>query len=93
MENQNLSFKKDNIASANEIYPTNSILTGTIAGIIIFFITSLINKLKPNHSINAIATQLLCGIQETLAVGLFSNFAGTYQLFNQLTGVDSYSFL
>jgi Amt family ammonium transporter len=78
-------------AGADQMSPTDAILIGGIAGIIIVFAVSLIDKLKLDDPVGAIAVHLVCGIWGTLAVGLFGNLAGVDQFISQLIGVGSYA--
>jgi Amt family ammonium transporter len=78
-------------AGADQMSPTDAILIGAIAGTIIVFAVSLIDKLKLDDPVGAIAVHLACGIWGTLAVGLFGNLAGVDQFISQLIGVGSYA--
>jgi Amt family ammonium transporter len=78
-------------AGADQMSPTDAILIGAIAGAIIVFAVSLIDKLKLDDPVGAIAVHLVCGIWGTLAVGIFGNLAGTDQFISQLIGVGSYA--
>ncbi|MDG1397150.1 MAG: ammonium transporter [Polaribacter sp.] len=79
-------------AGADQMSPTDAILIGAIAGVIIVFAVSLIDKLKLDDPVGAIAVHLVCGVWGTLAVGLFGNLAGLAQFKSQLIGVTSYAF-
>jgi Amt family ammonium transporter len=78
-------------AGADQMSPTDAILIGTIAGVIIVFAVSLIDKLKLDDPVGAIAVHLVCGIWGTLAVGIFGKLAGDAQLLSQLIGVGAYA--
>ncbi len=78
-------------AGADQMSPTDAILIGAIAGIIIVFAVSLIDKLKLDDPVGAIAVHLVCGIWGTLAVGVFGKLAGLNQFLSQLIGVASYA--
>ena len=78
-------------AGADQMSPTDAILVGSIAGAIIVFAVSLIDKLKLDDPVGAIAVHLVCGIWGTLAVGIFGNLAGVDQFVSQLIGVGSYA--
>lgn len=78
-------------AGADQMSPTDAILIGSIAGTIIVFAVSLIDKLKLDDPVGAIAVHLVCGIWGTLAVGIFGNLAGLDQFLSQLIGVASYA--
>jgi Amt family ammonium transporter len=78
-------------AGADQMSPTDAILIGAIAGAIIVFAVSLIDRLKLDDPVGAIAVHLVCGIWGTLAVGIFGELAGGAQLMSQLIGVASYA--
>ncbi len=78
-------------AGADQMSPTDAILIGAIAGAIIVFAVSLIDKLKLDDPVGAIAVHLVCGIWGTLAVGIFGALAGWDQFVSQLAGVGSYA--
>ncbi|QHI37716.1 Ammonia channel [Kordia antarctica] len=78
-------------AGADQMSPTDAIIIGAIAGAIIVFAVSLIDRLKLDDPVGAIAVHLVCGIWGTLAVGLFGNLAGGAQFVSQLIGVVSYA--
>jgi Amt family ammonium transporter len=78
-------------AGADQMSPTDAILIGAIAGAIIVFAVSLIDKLKLDDPVGAIAVHLICGVWGTLAVGIFGNLAGVDQFISQLIGIASYA--
>jgi Amt family ammonium transporter len=78
-------------AGADQMSPTDAIIIGAIAGTIIVFAVSLIDKLRLDDPVGAIAVHLVCGIWGTLAVGLFGNLASVDQFISQLIGVGSYA--
>jgi len=78
-------------AGADQMSPTDAILIGAIAGTIIVFAVSIIDKLKLDDPVGAIAVHLVCGVWGTLAVGIFGNLAGFDQFISQLIGVASYA--
>ena len=78
-------------AGADQMSPTDAIIIGAIAGAIIVFAVSLIDKLKLDDPVGAIAVHLVCGIWGTLAVGIFGNLAGIDQFLSQLLGVGVYA--
>ena len=78
-------------AGADQMSPTDAIIIGAIAGTIIVFAVSLIDRLKLDDPVGAIAVHLVCGIWGTLAVGLFGELAGLHQFISQLIGVGSYA--
>ena len=78
-------------AGADQMSPSDAILIGGIAGSLIVFAVSLIDKLKLDDPVGAIAVHLICGIWGTLAVGIFGNLASGAQFLSQLIGVTSYA--
>lgn len=78
-------------AGADQMSPTDAILIGSIAGAIIVFAVSFIDKLKLDDPVGAISVHLICGIWGTLAVGIFGALAGWDQFISQLIGVGSYA--
>lgn len=78
-------------AGADLMNPTDAILIGLIAGAIIVFGVALIDKLKLDDPVGAVAVHLICGIWGTLAVGIFGSKAGFTQFFVQLEGAAVYA--
>ncbi|WP_299520130.1 ammonium transporter [Winogradskyella sp.] len=78
-------------AGADQMSPTDAIIIGGIAGALIVFAVSLIDRLKLDDPVGAIAVHLICGIWGTLAVGIFGNLASGAQFLSQLIGVASYA--
>jgi len=78
-------------AGADKMSPTDAILVGAIGGAIIVFAVSLIDKIKLDDPVGAIAVHLACGIWGTLAVGLFGALASWNQFVSQLIGISSYA--
>ena len=78
-------------AGADQMSPMDAILIGAVAGVLIVFAVNLIDKLKLDDPVGAIAVHLACGIWGTLAVGLFGNLASGAQFLSQLTGVACYA--
>ncbi|MCL4123312.1 UNVERIFIED_CONTAM: hypothetical protein GTU68_058928 [Idotea baltica] len=84
-------------AGADVMSPTDSIIVGGIAGAIIVFAVSLIDKLKLDDPVGAIAVHLACGIWGTLAVGIFgfsattNDDANSLSFMPQLYGVLAYA--
>ncbi|MEE9364607.1 MAG: ammonium transporter [Cellulophaga sp.] len=74
-------------AGADLMSPFEAISIGFLAGILIIIGVSLIDKLKLDDPVGAIAVHLICGIWGTLAVGIFGDLAGIQQFFYQLSGV------
>ena len=78
-------------AGADQMSPTDAILIGFIAGLIIPLAVSFIDRLRLDDPVGAIAVHLVCGIWGTLAVGLFGALAGFDQFISQLIGVGAYA--
>ncbi len=74
-------------AGADQMSPTDAILIGVIAGIIIVLAVAFIDKLRLDDPVGAVAVHLICGIWGTLAVGIFGAMASIEQFLTQLTGV------
>jgi Amt family ammonium transporter len=74
-------------AGADQMTPTDAIFIGIIAGVIIVLGVALIDRLKLDDPVGAVAVHLICGIWGTLAVGLFGAMAGLDQFLIQLIGV------
>ena len=70
--------------------PENAIIIGAIAGAIIVFAVSFIDKLRLDDPVGAIAVHLVCGIWGTLAVGIFSTNPD-HSFLTQLIGVACYA--
>ena len=75
-------------AGADQMSPNESVIIGLIAGAIVVFAVSLLDKLKLDDPVGAVAVHLGCGIWGTLAVGIFGNMAGMDQFVTQLTGIS-----
>ncbi|MGK0295931.1 MAG: Amt family ammonium transporter [Ulvibacter sp.] len=78
-------------AGADQMSPTDAIIIGAIAGAIIVFAVSLIDRLRLDDPVGAIAVHLVCGIWGTLAVGIFGELASGAQFVSQLIGVVAYA--
>ena len=78
-------------AGADQMSPTDAILIGAIAGVIIVMGVAFVDKLKLDDPVGAVAVHLICGIWGTLAVGIFGNMAGIDQFITQLIGVGAYA--
>ncbi|RRO22150.1 ammonium transporter [Flavobacteriaceae bacterium 14752] len=74
-------------AGADLMSPNEAVAIGFIAGLIIVLGVALIDKLKLDDPVGAVAVHLICGIWGTLAVGIFGAKAGIDQLLTQLYGV------
>jgi Amt family ammonium transporter len=78
-------------AGADQMSPTDAVLIGAIAGLLIVAAVSFFDRLKLDDPVGAIAVHLVCGIWGTLAVGLFGALASADQFLSQLTGVAAYA--
>jgi Amt family ammonium transporter len=78
-------------AGADQMSPTDAVWIGAIAGLLIVTAVSLIDRLRLDDPVGAIAVHLVCGIWGTLAVGIFGALASTEQLVSQLVGVSAYA--
>ncbi len=74
-------------AGADLMSVTDAILIGLIAGFIVVMGVVLLDKLKLDDPVGAIAVHLMCGIWGTLAVGFFGSKAGLEQIKVQLIGI------
>lgn len=76
-------------AGADQMSPNEAVIIGLLAGVIIVFGVALIDKLKLDDPVGAVAVHLICGIWGTLAVGIFGGLAGIDQFLVQLAGVGA----
>ena len=74
-------------AGADQMSPTDAIVIGLLAGVIVVLGIALIDKLKLDDPVGAVAVHLICGIWGTLAVGIFGAMSGIDQFLTQLIGV------
>ncbi len=74
-------------AGADQMSPTNAIIIGLFAGVIVVLGIALIDKFKLDDPVGAVAVHLICGIWGTLAVGIFGAMAGFDQFLVQLIGI------
>lgn len=74
-------------AGADLMSVTDAVLIGLIAGFIVVMGVVLLDKLKLDDPVGAIAVHLMCGIWGTLAVGFFGSKAGLEQIKIQLIGI------
>ncbi len=74
-------------AGADQMSPNDAVVIGAIAGVIIVLAVALVDKLRLDDPVGAVAVHLICGIWGTLAVGLFGAMASADQFLTQLTGV------
>ena len=76
-------------AGADLMSPTEAVIIGLIAGVIIVLGVALIDRIRLDDPVGAVTVHLICGIWGTLAVGIFGDLAGGQQLIYQLTGIAS----
>ena len=76
-------------AGADLMSPNEAVIIGLIAGVIIVLAVALIDKLRLDDPVGAVAVHLICGIFGTLAVGMFGAKAGLDQFIVQLAGVGA----
>ncbi|WP_430426998.1 ammonium transporter [Maribacter litoralis] len=74
-------------AGADLMSPNEAVIIGFIAGIIIVGGVALVDKLKLDDPVGAVAVHLICGIWGTLVVGIFGSMASGAQFMTQLYGV------
>jgi Amt family ammonium transporter len=74
-------------AGADLMSPNEAVIIGLLSGIIIVLGVALVDKLKLDDPVGAVAVHLICGIWGTLAVGIFGSMAGGGQFMTQLYGV------
>lgn len=76
-------------AGADQMSPNDAVIIGAIAGVVIVLGVALIDKLRLDDPVGAIAVHLICGIWGTLAVGIFGELAGLDQFVSQLIGIGT----
>lgn len=74
-------------ASADKMSILEAIIVGGVGGVVVVLGVSLLDKLKLDDPVGAIAVHLFAGIWGTLAVGIFGELASWNQFIVQLTGV------
>lgn len=74
-------------AGADQMSPSDAIIIGLIAGVIIVLGVAFIDKLKLDDPVGAVTVHLICGIWGTLAVGIFGQMAGVEQFLIQLKAI------
>lgn len=74
-------------AGADLMSPVEAILIGLVAGVVIVMGVALVERLKLDDPVGAVAVHLTGGIWGTLAVGIFGSMAGLEQFLIQLAGV------
>jgi Amt family ammonium transporter len=74
-------------AGADQMSTGEAMIIGSIGGIVVVLAIALLEKLKLDDPVGAIAVHLFAGMWGTLAVGLFGELAGFDQFMVQLAGV------
>jgi len=76
-------------AGADVMSVSDAIVIGFVAGALIVLAVALVDNLKLDDPVGAIAVHLVCGVWGTLAVGIFGKLAGWAQFGYQVIGVVS----
>lgn len=74
-------------AGADLMSPTQAILIGLIAGVVVILAVRLIDRLHLDDPVGAIPVHLFCGFWGTLAVGVFGEMASWNQLWIQFSSL------
>lgn len=74
-------------AGADLMSISEAIVIGAVGGIIVVLAVSLLDKLKLDDPVGAVAVHLFSGMWGTLAVGIFGQLASFSQFMTQLAGV------
>ncbi len=74
-------------AGADLMSPNEAVIIGFLSGLIVVLGIALVDKMKLDDPVGAVAVHLICGIWGTLAVGIFGTKAGGGQFMTQLYGV------
>jgi Amt family ammonium transporter len=74
-------------AGADQMSTGEAMIIGAVGGIIVVLAIALLEKLKLDDPVGAIAVHLFAGMWGTLAVGLLGDMASTKQFMLQLAGV------
>jgi len=75
-------------AGADVMTPSDAIIVGFIAGIIIPLSVTMFDKLKLDDPVGATSVHLMCGIWGTIAVAIFGTCSDGYGSFSaQITGI------
>jgi Amt family ammonium transporter len=74
-------------AGADQMSIMEAIIVGGIGGIVVVLAVSLLDRLKIDDPVGAVAVHLFTGIWGTLAVGIFGELASWNQFMVQLAGV------
>jgi len=74
-------------AGADQMSILEAVIVGGIGGIIVVLAVALLDKLKLDDPVGAVAVHLFTGVWGTLAVGIFGKLASWDQFLIQLAGV------
>lgn len=74
-------------AGADQMSIMEAIIVGGVGGIVVVLAVSLLDKLKIDDPVGAVAVHLFTGMWGTLAVGIFGELASWNQFMVQLAGV------
>lgn len=74
-------------AGADQMSIMEAVIVGGIGGIIVVLAVALLDKLKLDDPVGAVAVHLFTGVWGTLAVGIFGALASWHQFLVQLAGV------
>ena len=74
-------------AGADKVSIMDAMLIGAIGGIVVVLAVSLLDRLRLDDPVGAVAVHLFTGVWGTLAVGIFGALASWNQLLIQLTGI------
>ena len=77
-------------AGADQMTPLWAIVIGTVAGAVVVFSVTFLERLRVDDPVGAISVHLVCGAWGTLAVGLFGGKASAAQIGIQLGGMAAY---
>ncbi|MFN8438304.1 MAG: ammonium transporter [Cytophagales bacterium] len=74
-------------AGADVMCLPESLLIGSVAGVLVVFSVLLFDRIKIDDPVGAISVHLVCGIWGTLAVGLLGKSASSDQFLHQAFGI------
>jgi len=78
-------------AGANVVSPTEAIVIGLVAGVVVVLSVITLDRLRLDDPVGAISVHLVCGVWGTLAVGLFGtdDQGRDFSFLTQLIGVGA----
>ena len=74
-------------AGADKVSIMDAMVIGAIGGVVVVLAVSLLDRLRLDDPVGAVAVHLFTGVWGTLAVGIFGALASWNQLLIQLTGI------